>query len=51
MTTTQAAIARPSALSNAPAGIFAVLGVIAEISGGGSRGGAVTRRPERRSRR
>jgi hypothetical protein len=28
MTTTQAAIARPSALSNAPAAIFAVLGVI-----------------------
>ncbi len=28
MTTTQATIARPSVLSNAPAGIFAVLGVI-----------------------
>jgi uncharacterized membrane protein len=28
MTTTQATIAPPSALSNAPAGIFAVLGVI-----------------------
>ena len=28
MTTTQATIARPSALSNAPGGIFAVLGLI-----------------------